>query len=105
MAKIYERKEFIQVYEAVDKTCCDICGASCEGTKWPHVVHGWGDAPAEAQVTVSFQWKTAPDEYGGSSVGLLIDIDLCPTCFTNKLVPWVSDQNPEFKAIEEHLDG
>jgi len=103
MTKIYERKEFTQVHEAVDKTYCDICGASCEGTKWPHSVHGW--SPAEAEVTVSFQWKTTPDEYDGSYVGRLLDIDLCPSCFMNKLVPWVIDQNPGFEAIEEYLDG
>lgn len=100
MAREYEEKtetktETRTTNELV-RLICDICGK--EGSVWRE----W--APSlmyhDADTTIEYTFGTSyPD--GGSSTKLVLDI--CPDCFTGKLVPWVESFGIG-KVREEYVD-
>lgn len=93
--KIYKDKEIPARKEKIlVKRACDLCG---KGGK-----HSWdGGVYEESNTTIKVsvchkQGYSYPE--GGSGDG--IDIDLCPSCFRNKLVPWLQEQGANIKYEE-----
>lgn len=73
------KMEIIKEYDRLDLTICDICGDSTKNG-WKD---GWYDAhESEISMKTGFNYPE-----GGSGVTLTFDI--CPKCFTDKLIPWV----------------
>jgi uncharacterized protein (DUF2225 family) len=62
---------------------CDFCHTIYKG-------EGWGkDGYKKAETNISYLWGTFyPDDCNGSE----IEVDICPTCFMEKLVPWMKEQ-------------
>lgn len=61
---------------------CDICGkASGEGGDWPRDKYG-----REHEIEIEHK---AMSHYGGSGSGERLSIDMCPDCFTDKLLPFL----------------
>jgi len=81
--KTYEEKiQPERKYQALVETKCDLCGKTT-ATEWKK---NSGDA-TEVEVRLKTGWS-CPD--GGS--GEETTIDICPDCYTSKLIPWVESQ-------------
>jgi hypothetical protein len=92
--KVYEDKtEPAKTYKAHVKTQCDLCKK--EGPR-----HNWSDECYYRETTelTLREGTTYPD--GGS--GTEIRVDICPSCFREKLVPWLESQGA--KVAEEDWD-
>ncbi len=90
-------------YDQVSGITCDICGAHTNGIRWiePNKNEFWKDKDV-TEVTVLYKtgWFGHGDE-GGS--GTKVDVDICPACFREKLIPWLKSQGVEVKT-EEWVD-
>ena len=94
--KTYKTEIIPQHTERVlNKRTCDICGRKAE-------TYDWGAAMYEVKETVvcvevrQRQGVSYPE--GGS--GTEIEVDLCPTCFKEKLVPWLRSQGATIEEKE-----
>jgi hypothetical protein len=77
---------------------CDLCGKESNDTEW-QATSCYEVNETEVCVTVrQKEGSSYPD--GGS--GTEYQIDLCPTCFKEKLVPWLRSQGADIK--EEDWD-
>ena len=79
----------------VEKRTCDLCGKD-GANAWNAGSYDIG----ETEITVKIHQKEGEDygEYGGS--GTEYDIDLCPECFKNELVPWLKSQGADIQEKE-----
>lgn len=73
---------------------CDLCGKQGKD-KWEHGIY----EVAETEVKVEVREKSG-DSYPDGGWGHAYDIDLCPACFKNKLVPWLRTQGAEIQETE-----
>lgn len=87
--KIYEKKIIpAQEKEVCSGTVCDLC-------KTPD--KEWNTNGNLTEIVVKHKWgNTYPD--GG--LGEKIDIDLCPNCFNDVLVPFLKERGAEIKTTE-----
>jgi hypothetical protein len=71
-------------FHKVETACrCDLCGVVAKGGS-----HSWNaedDPLAYSTVSLSLETRENHD-------GIEIEVDICPDCFRNKLVPWVISQ-------------
>lgn len=63
---------------------CDICGAIGKSGGWESSL--WGVNETDVSVSVRQKEGTAYPESGS---GTEYNLDICPKCFKEKLVPWV----------------
>lgn len=70
---------------------CDICGVLSSDDEWSKVVtnDGWPRTVCH-EIKVEHT-ETRPDYYG-SGIGRTFQVDLCPKCFDERLVPWLREQ-------------
>lgn len=84
--KTYEtRQRPSSTYEALVETKCDLCGKTTKSS--------WKDGTFDATET-EIRMKTGSSYPEGGS-GEETEIDICPECFTSKLIPWVQSQGGE----------
>ena len=93
--------------EVVEKTtttvCCDLCGMkatnarSCCGAG-----NVWSDAPNDVLET-DIRFRLGSRFPGGGS-GISTVVDLCPTCFRTKLLPWLAEQGAEPTEEDFHWE-
>lgn len=93
--KIYETKTVParEVTNCVGRTC-DLCGHSSKSDGWNCGIYEVN----ETTVSVSVHQKEGSSYPEGGS-GTEYDIDLCPVCFKNELVPWLKSRGA--KNIQE----
>ena len=73
------------------ETECDLCHRRNQGDGWAKDVY---DA---TETTVECRWgKSYPD--GGH--GERIDLDICPECFKERLIPWLKEQGVTVEPTE-----
>ncbi len=77
-----EKKVETKEFKVVDSITCDLCGDETN--------KNWKTEPYDATET-DISMKTGNDWPEGGS-GDLIEVDICPTCFKDKLIPWVRSQ-------------
>ena len=74
---------------------CDLCG-----TKAKHEITGdWGAGcyeVSETELTVEVRRKVG-ESYPEGGSGKEIEVDLCPKCFMEKLVPWLRSQGAKIE--------
>jgi hypothetical protein len=75
------------------KRKCDLCGMESKSSEWDAGLYNVNET--EIKITIKQKEGTSYPE-GGS--GTEYEIDLCPSCFTNRLIPWLRSQGA---AIEE----
>lgn len=75
-------EKHIETHEEIDYRACDLCGRPTE-TQDCH--------DCDAVEPLQHRYGTSYPEGGD---GEEIEIDLCPSCFKNKLVPWLQSQTP-----------
>lgn len=89
----------MKVYEEVTEKrirlkvrICDICGAKGYDTQWP------GTQEHNYRATnVSMELGT---HWPGSCSGIRTEVDICPKCFKEKLIPWLLSQGVKVEAKE-----
>lgn len=96
--KIWEKRERTVVVRAIVKRTCDLCGLESsvrysDGTvpaeKW---IGGWD--VDETEIAVVIRHRDGAD-YPEGGCGTELEIDLCPGCVKEKLVPWLRSQGAE----------
>lgn len=80
-----------KTYEAVKEVTCDICGDTTETN--------WKKDPYDA-VESTVELKTGYNLPEGGA-GEKIEIDICPKCFQETLVPWVQSVGCGQPTVEE----
>ena len=77
--------------KAVQEVKCDLCGATCPGE--------WGKGFQVARTEIKMREGEAYPEYQELED---TEVDICPTCFKEKLLPWLKSQGavPTVTTIE-----
>jgi hypothetical protein len=94
--KVYTKKQ-MPAYELtyVKSRKCDLCGLETKGSDWQTGL--W--EVNETEITIAIKQKEGENYPEGGS-GTEHEIDLCPNCFKNKLVPWLNSQGADIKQKE-----
>ena len=81
MTKIYESKTVQKTIRTHIKTVCDLCH--------DETVDEWEGRFEIAEVEVKGKFGTSYPEGGRADE---YDFDICPTCFKEKILPWLCEQ-------------
>lgn len=82
-------------YKVLLERCCDLCGFKAKSEDWGSSRYNVNET--DIQVTCKQKDGNSWPE-GGS--GYEYEIDLCPSCFKNKLVPWLQSQGANIQQID-----
>lgn len=92
--KVYEtRHKPASDYKICVRRQCDLCKVDSKSEEWGGGTYEVNDT----QLTVTALCKTSKP-YSGTEY----EIDLCPACFKDKLVPWLQSQGADIKAKGWH---
>ena len=102
MSKVYEEKIVPQrVNRCVKTRKCDLCGIEAKGEEWEaksfHEVN-------ETEIRIEIRQKEGSN-YPDCGMGTCHEIDLCPKCFKERLVPWLKSQGADIKEEEWDWSG
>jgi hypothetical protein len=96
----------VKEYQEVDipakkeKRCvgrsCDLCGKKGGSDKWDSV--GWTYDINETEIEITCRQKEGSSYPEGGS-GTEYQIDLCPDCFKDKLIPWLRSQGAKIEDM------
>ena len=96
MRKIEQQRSTPHMVSVCTSVVCDLCAGEAAG---PSAYEpSWdGDLYGVARTAVSME---VGDNYpeGGATVERRVDV--CPTCFTAKLIPWLESQGATVAKIE-----
>lgn len=94
MSKVYEIRPTTE--KVCTKRTCDLCGHSPHNDR---PAQNWGeynyDYTVDSQTKVSCYIRE--DGPGGTAFSD-VEIDICPRCFWNRLVPWLRSQGAVIQA-------
>jgi len=90
MKKYENRPKEIKEYKVLIEISCDLCGKSSSKE--------WKDFNFDA--TQSLVYLKTGEEYPEGGYGDKYEIDICPSCFKNKLIPWVESQGGQVTETE-----
>lgn len=94
--KIYGEKIIPRyVNEYVKSRRCDLCGTESKGSEWQKGCY----EVAETEITVEVRQKEG-NSYPEGGSGTKYEIDLCPKCFKNRLIPWLKSQGATIQEEE-----
>jgi hypothetical protein len=91
-------KTYIKEWHNYERTIlaerkCDLCGKIAMREK------DWGGScydVNETEITVTVNQKKG-SEYPEGGSGTAYEVDLCPDCFKDKLIPWLNSQGANLK--------
>jgi len=81
--------------EVIVSRKCDLCGKESTTHNWGGDI--WEINETELKVTVR---QKGGDNYPEGGVGEEYEIDICPECFVNRLVPWLKSEGADIKPVE-----
>jgi hypothetical protein len=84
--KTIEKRESTHTYDVLIETKCDLCGDVTKNS-WQKELGNLGEI--EVRMLEGSGWQD-----GGSDTRELA-FDVCPKCFTEKLMPWMKSQGAE----------
>lgn len=94
MARKYEDR----TREVTSKVCvevtCDLCGAKASE---PGDFSGSCYELDETEVSVTVKHRKG-DQYPDCAMWEDTEVDMCPTCFQGKLVPWLKEQGADVRV-------
>ena len=95
--KLYEKKVVPErVTEMQAGLQCDLCGAkSKHRDDW--ATENFEDSETEIKISGSQREGTSYPEGG---IGTEYEIDLCPKCFKERLVPWLRSEGAKIEETE-----
>jgi len=79
-------------YEVLVERTCDLCGFKARNENWGE---GYYDVN-ETECRVEVRWKGGSN-FPEGGYGTAIEIDICPVCFKEKLVPWLRSQGAKIE--------
>ncbi len=86
--KTYDSEETISI-------TCDICHTKYKDDNWNA---DWYKLN-ETEISITIRHKQG-DQYPEGGSGTEMTIDICPKCFTEKLIPWIKSFGTELKEKE-----
>jgi uncharacterized protein (DUF2225 family) len=86
MRRYGKKKETVE-RDVLEEVRCDLCGALAKHNKWSQ---GFYEVN-ETDISVTVKQREG-SSYPEGSMGTEYDIDLCPKCFKERLVPWLVSQ-------------
>ena len=92
--KIYDEKtipEYTTKYVKTRK--CDLCGIEARGEEWTTKSRFEIN---ETEIVIEIRQKEG-ESYPEGGLGTMYEIDLCPNCFKDKLIPWLISQGADIK--------
>ena len=95
MSRIYKTETVTREIETLDEIRCDLCGAVGKDGTWERGV--WEVNNTTVEVAIH---QKEGQSYPEGGWGTEYTIDLCPSCFVNRLVPWLQDQGADIEAID-----
>jgi uncharacterized protein (DUF2225 family) len=92
MRKYTKKPRVIEEREVLSEVSCDLCGKVGRYGDWES--SNWEVAESEIEIEVRYKdGASYPD--GGS--GQKYNVDICPECFKDKLIPWLESQGCKAK--------
>jgi hypothetical protein len=89
----YEKTKEVVERESLVEMSCDLCGTKASG------VCGWADGwydTNETEVSVTIKHREGCN-YPECKMGTEREVDICPACFKNKLIPWLISQGAKIE--------
>ena len=83
----YEPKTITRTDNILVETTCDLCGVVAKKGGWDSSYY----EVAETEIEVTVRQKDG-ESYPDNGWGHSYQIDICPKCFKDKLVPWLKSQ-------------
>lgn len=91
----YEKKTETRTYDSLIETACDLCGAVAKSGNWESSTYEVN----ETEIEVTVRQKDG-DNYPDGGSGTKYEIDMCPKCFKDRLVPWLISEGAKIKQID-----
>ena len=90
MTKKYKKETVTKTVNRLVKIVCELCGREAKNGDWSPDKYG------VEEVTIKYRDGSIYPE-GGS--GTDYEVDICPVCFDDRLIPWLKSQGAN---VEEH---
>lgn len=90
--RVYKKKKQIVEKEIMTLCKCDICGLEAKSCNWDASIYE--SKETEISVTCSLNEGTT---YPDGGWGEMFQIDICPKCFKEKLIPWIESHGSKVK--------
>ena len=87
MKHYIEREVPARKDKSYDKTTCDLCGKETKRGNW---AESWYEIN-ETEISIAVRQKDG-SSYPDGGMGTKYEVDMCPECFKNKLIPWLEAQ-------------
>lgn len=94
--KKYEKRTTTRTDRYLVEVTCDLCGVT-SGDSSAYPGHNWGGRYELEETCVQYREGTNYPEGGSDTT---ISCDICPKCFTEKLVPWLEAQGAIMQETE-----
>ena len=88
-------KEVIAARKIIEYIQCDICNRKADKCDWSTGVYDIDET--EFKILISQKEGVSFPEGGG---GTEYEVDICPNCFKEKLIPWLDSQGCTAKRKE-----
>lgn len=96
MRKVIKWTKIEEVEHSKTEVFCDLCGKQAPRiTSWAEGIYEVNNV--EIKTTIHHREGSSYPE-GGS--GTEVNIDLCPDCVKNKLIPWLESQGADIREKE-----
>ena len=83
----YEKKPETVERKRLVETTCDLCGAIAKSGDWGSSSYEVN----EVEIEVTVRQKDGRS-YPQDGWGTKYEVDMCPNCFKDKLIPWLESQ-------------
>jgi hypothetical protein len=91
----YEKRKRTVEENTLVKTTCDLCGKIAEKGNWESSAYEVNEV--EVEVTVRKKDGTCYPEGGW---GTELNVDICPDCFSNELIPFLRGKGAKIEERE-----
>ena len=95
MSKVYKIRQMKDKY--VEHLICDLCGKQSEGEDW--TTGSFEVNQTDISIFTRVEYRNGV-QYPEGGHGDDYEVDLCPDCFMNKLIPWLKKQGAEIHEKE-----
>lgn len=85
--------------KCLEKVICDLCGKESKRTDWWR--RTWDESEYDFQET-ELNCRIGEDYPEGRNYDEY-EIDMCPDCFINRLIPWIEKENPQAKIEKQEV--